>query len=72
MIFYFKNSFLASVCSVLGSILVIFSIAQLVDEMIELPLALLLIAAGVALYLLGRTDRINELFKTVMEDPHGL
>ena len=25
-----------------------------------------------ALYLLGRTDRINELFKTVMEGPHGL
>ena len=25
-----------------------------------------------ALYLLGRTDRINELFKTVMEDSHGL
>ena len=25
-----------------------------------------------ALYLAGETDRINELFKTVMEDPHGL
>ena len=25
-----------------------------------------------ALYLLGRTQRINELFKTVMEGPHGL
>ena len=25
-----------------------------------------------ALYLAGKTDRINELFKTVMEDPHGL
>ena len=63
MIFYFKNSFLASVCSVLGSILVIFSIAQLVDEMIELPLALLLIAAGVALYLLGRKISHDKSFK---------
>ena len=25
-----------------------------------------------ALYLLGRTDRINELFKLVMEEPHGI
>ena len=25
-----------------------------------------------ALYLAGKTDRINELFKTVMEDSHGL
>jgi ribonuclease-3 family protein len=25
-----------------------------------------------ALYLMGKTDRLNELFKTVMEDEHGL
>ena len=25
-----------------------------------------------ALYLAGKTDRINELFKTVMEDPNGI
>ena len=25
-----------------------------------------------ALYLAGQTDRINELFKLVMEDPHGI
>ena len=63
MIFYFKNSFFASVFAILGSILVIFSVSQLIDGMLEIPVALLLLAIGVALYLLGRKISHDKSFK---------
>ena len=60
MVFWYPNSFLASVIAILGSIVGVLGVLYFEDSV---PLAIVLIIVGIALILLGRKISGDKAFK---------